>query len=108
MYFDFSIGRTFCSNAAQCGQVIEAYSTTVTGALALPSAMSGSDSGFANIEAAASCASAAPIGCRGASPVQAASPVSDRAVARARRVMIKRAAPKAASMRARIGRRSLA
>src|ERR1700736_595995 len=36
-YFDCSIGNTFSWNAAQCGQLIEAYSTMVTGAFALRS-----------------------------------------------------------------------
>src|ERR1035437_8238212 len=56
IYFDFSIGKTFCSNAAQCGQDIEAYSVMDTGAFAGPSAISGSDIGFATSAAVAVCA----------------------------------------------------
>src|SRR5581483_3961730 len=48
MYFDRSIGNTFSSKSAQCGQVSEEYSTIVTGALSLPSAMSGRAGGFAS------------------------------------------------------------
>lgn len=48
IYFDRSIGKTFSSNAAQCGQVSEEYSTMVIGALSLPSAMSGRAGGFAS------------------------------------------------------------
>src|ERR1700726_2672887 len=83
MYFDFSIGKTFCSNAAQCGQLIDAYSTMVTEALAGPSAISGSDTGFAASAATAFCAMASVIRQGGASPARTA---SDRAVAKARRV----------------------
>src|ERR1700761_8103 len=48
MYFDCSIGNTFSANAAQCGQVSEEYSTTVIGAVADPSTMSGRPTGFAS------------------------------------------------------------
>src|SRR5262249_55888116 len=47
IYFDCSIGNTFSANAAQCGQVREEYSTTVIGAVADPSTMSGKRTGFA-------------------------------------------------------------
>lgn len=56
MYFDRSIGKTFSPNAAQCGQLIEEYSVMVTGALAEPIAISGSDTGFATAAAIALCA----------------------------------------------------
>src|SRR5579883_390332 len=48
IYFDRSIGNTFSSKAAQCGQVSEEYSMMVTGALSLPSAMSGRAGSFAS------------------------------------------------------------
>src|SRR5271166_1534839 len=48
IYFDRSMGNTFSSNAAQCGQVSEEYSMMVIGALSLPSAMSGRAGGFAS------------------------------------------------------------
>src|SRR5215510_9697283 len=41
------MGNTFSPQAAQCGQLIEAYSVMVTVALGEPIAMSGSDTGFA-------------------------------------------------------------
>ena len=56
MNSDLILGKTFSVNAAQCGQVIEAYSVMVTVAFAGPSAMSGSDCGLAT--SAAPCASA--------------------------------------------------
>ena len=59
----------------------------VTEALAGPSAMSGSDCGFAT--SAALCAMASPVKRSGDKPTRAASPVSDRAAVEARRVMIK-------------------
>ena len=40
MYFFFSSGKVVSWKWAQCGQVIEAYSTMVTGAVADPSASS--------------------------------------------------------------------
>jgi hypothetical protein len=40
-------GNTFALNAAQCEQVIDAYSMIVTKALAGPSAISGSNTGLA-------------------------------------------------------------
>ena len=58
----------------------------VTGALAGPSAMSGSDTGLAT--SAALCAIALVIRRSGDNPMRAASPVSDRAAVKARRVMI--------------------
>src|SRR6201993_1961245 len=86
MYSALIFGNTVSLNAAQCGQVMDANSVIVTEALAGPSAMSGSDTGLATSEAL--CAIAFPIRCSGESPVRAASPVSDRAAAKARRVMI--------------------
>src|ERR1700676_5035528 len=86
-YFDCSIGNTFSWNAAQCGQLMDAYSTMVTGAFALPSAMSGSDTGLA-ASAVAFCASAPPIGGCCKRQARAASPASDRAPARARRMAV--------------------
>src|ERR1700682_1343607 len=86
MYSDLIFGNTFSLKAAQCGQVIEAYSVIVTWALAGPSAMSGSDTGFATSDAL--CAIASAIRRSGEKPATAASPVSDRAMVKARRVMI--------------------
>src|SRR3984885_6136336 len=88
MYSDLIFGNTVSLKCAQCGQVIEAYSVMVTVALAGPSAMSGSDTGFATSAAVALCASASDIRRSGESPARAASPVSDRAAVKARRVMI--------------------
>src|SRR5437899_4682515 len=87
MYSDLIFGNTLSLNAAQCGQVIDAYSVIVTGALAGPSAMSGSDTGLATSDAL--CAIASAIRRNGENPARAAaSPVSDRAKVKARRVMI--------------------
>src|SRR6185312_11675281 len=47
IYRDCSIGKTFCANAVQCGQVSEEYSTIVIGAVSDARAMSGSATGFA-------------------------------------------------------------
>src|SRR6202012_2702504 len=80
------LGNTSALKAAQCGQVIEANSVMVTAALAGPIAMSGSDTGLAT--SAALCAIALPIRRSGEKPARAASPVSDRAAVKARRVMI--------------------
>src|SRR4030081_2927529 len=90
MYSDLIFGNTVSLKCAQCGQVIEAYSVMVTVALAGPSAMSGSDTGFATSAAVAFCfcASASDIRRSGERPARAASPVSDRAAVKARRVMI--------------------
>src|SRR6266404_5523882 len=87
MNSDLIFGNTVSVNAAQCGQVIEAYSVIVTVALAGPSAMSGSETGFATSDAL--CAIAPAIRRSGENPARAASPVSDRAAVKARRVMIK-------------------
>src|SRR6267378_2862388 len=86
MYSDLIFGNTSLLKAAQCGQVIDAYSVIVTEALAGPSAMSGSDTGFATSDAL--CAIASAIRRSGENPARAASPVSDRAKVKARRVMI--------------------
>ncbi|MGY3460988.1 hypothetical protein ACVWW5_006438 [Bradyrhizobium sp. LM3.4] len=87
MYSDLIFGNTCSLKAAQCGQVIEAYSVMVTAASFGPSAMSGNDTGFATSVAA--CAIASEMNRSGENPATAASPVSDRIVVKARRVMIK-------------------
>jgi hypothetical protein len=79
------LGNTTALKAAQCGQVIEANSVTVTAALAGPSAMSGNDTGLAT--SAGLCAMAPAIS-RSGEKARAASPVSERRVVKARRVMI--------------------
>src|SRR5580704_10189745 len=86
MYSDLIFGNTSALKAAQCGQVIDANSVIVTGALAGPSAMSGSETGFAT--SATLCAIASENRRSGENPTRAASPVSDRAAVKARRVMI--------------------
>src|SRR3978361_1089630 len=88
MYSDLIFGNTSSLKAAQCGQVIEAYSVMVTVAFLGPSAMSGSDTGLATSAAVALCANASDIRRNGERPARAASPVSDRAAVKARRVMI--------------------
>src|ERR1700741_1298442 len=80
-------GNTSALKAAQCGQVIEAYSVMVTLASAGPSAMSGSDTGFAT--SVALCAIASRKRLSGEKPMTAASPVHDKAAVKVRRVMIK-------------------
>src|SRR6201995_3652583 len=87
MYSDLSLGKTCSLKAAQCGQVIEAYSVMVTAASFGPSAMSGSETGLAT--SAADCAMASVMNRSGESPAIAARPVSDSIVVKARRVMIK-------------------
>src|SRR5260221_11828957 len=91
MYADLIFGNTASLKAAQCGQVIEAYSVIVTEASAGPSAMSGSDTGLATSEAP--CAIAYEISRSGGSPARAASPVNDRAAGKARRGMVKGVVP---------------
>src|SRR5258708_37355629 len=86
MYFDRSIGNTFSPNAAQCGQLIEAYSVMVIGAFGEPIAISGSDTGFATAAAIALCADAVPV--------KACAACARRATARAWRRIFKGAAPK--------------
>src|SRR3954452_16502879 len=86
MYSDLILGNTVSLKAAQCGQVIDANSVIVTGALAGPSAISGSETGFATSDPL--CAIASAIRRKGETPARAASPVSDRAAVKARRVMI--------------------
>src|SRR3954471_18960693 len=91
MYSDLIFGNTCSLKAAQCGQVIEAYSVMVTAASAGPSAMSGSDTGLAT--SAAPCAQALLItpslkSRSGDSPARMANPVRDRAAVKARRVII--------------------
>ena len=66
MYSDLIFGNTVSLKSAQCAQVIEAYSVIVTGALAGPSAMSGSDCGLAT--SAALCAIASAIRRSGEKP----------------------------------------
>src|SRR5436853_7903753 len=85
MYSDLIFGNTLSLNAAQCGQVIDAYSVIVTEAVAGPSAISGSDTGLATSETL--CAIASAIRRNGESPARAANPVSDKAKVKARRVM---------------------
>src|SRR6185312_2697926 len=87
MNSDLIFGKTCSLNAAQCGQVIDAYSVIVTLASAGPSAMSGSDTGLAT--SAAVCAIAWEMNRHGESPASAASPVNDKAAVKARRVIIK-------------------
>src|SRR3954462_8071979 len=87
MYADLIFGNTASSKAAQCGQVIDAYSTMVTDAVAGPNAMSGRDCGFATSEAA--CAMTSVISRSGETPAKPASPASDKAAVKARRVMNK-------------------
>src|SRR5258705_6392947 len=86
MYSDLIFGNTFSLKAAQCGQVIDAYSVTVTEALAGPSAMSGRGCGFATSDAL--CAIASAIRRSGEKPERAASAGRDRAMVKARPVMI--------------------
>src|ERR1700743_3829142 len=85
MYSDLIFGNTSRPNLPQCGQVAAAYSVIVSGALAAPSAMSGSDTGFATSDAP--CAIALAIRRSGENPASAASPVNDRAAVKARRVI---------------------
>src|SRR3569833_3161704 len=87
MYSDLILGNTCSLKAAQCGQVIEAYSVMVTAASFGPIAMSGNDTGFAT--SAADWAIASEMNRSGESPASAASPVSDSIILKARRVMIK-------------------
>src|SRR4051794_29435901 len=89
MYSDLICGNTFSLKGAQGGQVREAYSVMVTGASLAPIAMSGSDTGLATSAAVAPCASASAIRRSGEKLARAASPVSDRAAVKARRVIIK-------------------
>src|SRR5260221_13083448 len=77
MNSDLILGNTVSVNAAQCGQVIDAYSVMVTVALAGPSAISGSDCGLA--AAAAPCARASAISRAGAKPASTPRPADDRA-----------------------------
>src|SRR5580692_2066389 len=89
IYFDRSIGKTFSSNAAQCGQLIDAYSTMVTEALTGPSAISGSDAGLAASAAVAFCALATSTRWSGVNATKAASPASESAALKARRTKVK-------------------
>src|SRR5437868_661857 len=77
------MGNTFCSNAAQCGQVREENSTIVTGALAGPSVMSGRATGCATNAASALCAIARSIN---AARGKAASKPRDSAATKIRRI----------------------
>src|SRR5215831_13141974 len=96
MNSDLILGNTCSLKAAQCGQVIEAYSTMVTLASAGPSAMSGSDCGLAT--SVALCASATEIRRSGETPASAVNPVSDKAI-KARRVVINGLLPRLAHPR---------
>src|SRR5258708_11474762 len=99
IYFDFSIGKRLSWKAAQCGQLIDAYSRMVTGAFWAPSGMSGSDGGFAPTADVALCAMASLSGLNCAKPAMAASPANDKAVAKARRITtINSFAPKRACL----------
>src|SRR3954468_23942032 len=48
MYLVFNSGKVVAAKCAQCGQVIEAYSTMVTLASSLPSCLSGKAPGFSS------------------------------------------------------------
>jgi hypothetical protein len=65
-------GNPFALNAAQCEQVIDAYSVIVAEALAGPSAISGTDTGLATSDAL--CAIASAIRCSGENPASAGKP----------------------------------
>src|ERR1700753_3600735 len=81
------LGNTSALKAAQCGQVIEAYSVMVTLAFAGPIAMSGSDTGLAT--SVALWASASLIKRSGENAPRAARAVTVRAVVmKARRVIV--------------------
>ena len=58
MYFAFSVGQVFSWKAAQCEQVIEAYSMIETLASSLPSQTSPSGPATARSAAVVDCASA--------------------------------------------------
>src|SRR5215831_19880793 len=60
MYFSFSLGKVLTAKAAQCGQVIEAYSMIVTGAVAEPIGISSSGPLASNSSTEKVCASARP------------------------------------------------
>src|SRR5262249_19240681 len=60
MYFSFSFGKVVTAKAAQCGQVIEAYSMMVTGAVGEPIGMSSSAPLASNSSTEKVCASARP------------------------------------------------
>src|ERR1700678_3991900 len=60
MYFSFSFGKVVTANAAQCGQVIEAYSMMVTGAVSEPIGMSSSGPLASSSSTEKVCASARP------------------------------------------------
>src|ERR1700738_1270762 len=84
-YSDLIFGNMFCVECRAMWTVIDAYSVIVTKALAGPSAMSGSDIGLATSDALRAIAS--PIRRSRENPARAASPISDRAVVKTRRVM---------------------
>src|SRR5262245_51505841 len=77
------MGNTFSPQAAQCGQLIEAYSVMVTVALDEPIEMSGSDTGFATCTARALCARA------GVTATAAASATTAKQRRNAQRLMVK-------------------
>src|SRR5256714_11966995 len=87
MNSDLIFGNTFSVKAAQCGQVIEAYSVMVTEALAGPSAMSGRDCGLAT--SAAPCGMGSVIRRRGEQAAEGASPVRARGRGQDRRGRVK-------------------
>src|SRR3954468_890466 len=88
MYSDLICGNTFSLKAAQCGQVIDAYSVMVTAASLAPIAMSGNDTGLATSAARPLCASASETRRNGDSPARAATPVSEKAAVKVRRGII--------------------
>src|SRR4029077_6685891 len=65
IYLDRNIGKTFSPKAAQCGQLIDAYSGMVTGPFAAPIEISGSSDGFATAAAISLCAIAGPANAKG-------------------------------------------
>src|SRR5260370_9353264 len=77
-YFAFSFGRVSSWNAAQCEQVIEAYSTIVTGASGDPCTTSGKGPGAINW-------STGNVVCASAAPAPSASTRPRRQTAKARR-----------------------
>src|SRR4051812_47104594 len=89
IYSAFSFGNTSCVNAAQCGQVIDAYSMIVTGASLEPKAMSPNELAFAT--SSADCAWASDNcqeNCQGEMPMSAAAkPIKTNVVKNVRRMI---------------------
>ncbi len=86
MYSDLIFGKVTLWNSAQWPQLIEAYSTMVTGAFADPSTTSPSGTGFARSAVLTSCATALRMNPSGDNPAAAASAVVESAAVRSRRV----------------------